>query len=158
MLQKCYSRDASKFDICVLILTVIVNNSKNKKIQQNEQSPLTSNRWKWNKDNDKWRRKSRSFLVFIIICFVCVSKLLFFRFMCMFCRSLFVLLYVFFWPLCFLFFFDIRILITPLVSSSSSSGSVIDWLFNFPYLEFWIYSWRDNFDKRLFGMCLFAKI
>jgi hypothetical protein len=38
----------------------------------------------------------------------------------MFCRSLFVLLYFFFWPLCCLFFFDIRILIAPLVSSSSS--------------------------------------
>ena len=32
-----------------------------------------------------------------------------------FCRSLFVLLYFFFWPLCCLFFFDIRILIAPLV-------------------------------------------
>ena len=40
--------------------------------------------------------------------------------MCMFCRSLFVLLFIFFWPLCCLFFFDQRILITPLVSSSSS--------------------------------------
>ena len=30
-----------------------------------------------------------------------------------FCRSLFVFLYFFFWPLCCLFFFDIRILITP---------------------------------------------
>jgi hypothetical protein len=38
----------------------------------------------------------------------------------MFCRSLFVLLYFFFWPLCCLSFFDIRILITPLVSSNSS--------------------------------------
>ena len=37
----------------------------------------------------------------------------------MFCRSLFVLLSFFFWPLCCLFF-DLRILITPLVSSSSS--------------------------------------
>jgi hypothetical protein len=36
------------------------------------------------------------------------------------CRSLFVLLYCFFWPLCCLFFFDIRILITPLLSSKSS--------------------------------------
>jgi hypothetical protein len=36
----------------------------------------------------------------------------------MFCRSLFVLLSCFFWPLCFLFFFDLRILITPLVSSN----------------------------------------
>ena len=34
----------------------------------------------------------------------------------MFCRSLFVLLSFFFWPLCCLFFFDIRILITSLVS------------------------------------------
>jgi hypothetical protein len=41
-------------------------------------------------------------------------------FMCMFCRSLFVLLYFFFWPLCCLFFFDLRILITPLVSLNSS--------------------------------------
>jgi hypothetical protein len=32
---------------------------------------------------------------------------------------LFVLLYFFFWPLCYLFF-DLRILITPLVSSNSS--------------------------------------
>jgi hypothetical protein len=43
-----------------------------------------------------------------------------FSVMCMFCRSLFVLLYSFFWPLCCLFFFDLRILITPLVSSNSS--------------------------------------
>ena len=43
-----------------------------------------------------------------------------FSFMCVFCRSLFVLLYFFFWPLCCLFFFDIWILITPLVSLSSS--------------------------------------
>ena len=40
--------------------------------------------------------------------------------MCMFCRSLFVLLYFFFWQLCFRFFFDLRILISPLVSSNSS--------------------------------------
>jgi hypothetical protein len=40
-----------------------------------------------------------------------------FSFICMFCWSLFVLLYFFFWPLCCLFFFVIRILITPLVSS-----------------------------------------
>jgi hypothetical protein len=33
---------------------------------------------------------------------------------------LFVLLYFFFWPLCCLFFLDIQILITPLISSSSS--------------------------------------
>ena len=36
----------------------------------------------------------------------------------------FVLFYFFFWPLCCLFFFDIRILITPLVSSNSSCDSV----------------------------------
>ena len=38
----------------------------------------------------------------------------------MFCWSLFVLLYFFFWPLCCLFFFDIQILIATLVSSNSS--------------------------------------
>jgi hypothetical protein len=38
-----------------------------------------------------------------------------FSFICMFSRSLFVLLYFFFWPLCCLFF-DIQIMITPLVS------------------------------------------
>ena len=43
-----------------------------------------------------------------------------FSFICMFCWSLFVLLYFFFWPLCCLFFFDIRILIAPLVSSNYS--------------------------------------
>ena len=49
---------------------------------------------------------------------------------CMFCRSLFVLLYFFFWPLCCLFFFfDIRFLITPLVSSNSS----LPYIFEFHY-------------------------
>ena len=43
-----------------------------------------------------------------------------FGFICIFCRSLFVFLYFFFWPLCCLFFFDIGILINPLVSSNSS--------------------------------------
>ena len=39
---------------------------------------------------------------------------------CMFCRSLFVLLYFFFWPLCCLFFIDLRLLVSPLVSPYSS--------------------------------------
>jgi hypothetical protein len=43
----------------------------------------------------------------------------------MLCRSLFVLLYFFFWPLCWLFFFDIRILIAPLVSSNSSYLEIV---------------------------------
>ena len=43
-----------------------------------------------------------------------------FSFMCMFCRSLFVLLPFYFWPLFCLFFFDLRIPITPLVSSNSA--------------------------------------
>jgi hypothetical protein len=47
-----------------------------------------------------------------------------FSFICMLCRSLFVLLSFFLWPLCCLFFFDIRILIAPLVSSISSSTQV----------------------------------
>jgi hypothetical protein len=48
-----------------------------------------------------------------------------FSFMCMFCRSLFVLLYFFFWPLCCLFFFDLRILITPSLVSSKSFSKVL---------------------------------
>ena len=40
--------------------------------------------------------------------------------MWMFCKWLFVLFSFFFWPLCCLFFFDLWILITPLVSSNSS--------------------------------------
>jgi len=52
--------------------------------------------------------------------FTPVSCYSIFSFMCIFCRSLFVLLYFFFWPLCCLFFCDLRILITPLVSSNSS--------------------------------------
>jgi hypothetical protein len=43
-----------------------------------------------------------------------------FSFMSMFCRSLFVLSCYFFRPLCCMFFFDIQLLITPLVSSHSS--------------------------------------
>ena len=41
-------------------------------------------------------------------------------FMCMFCISLFVLFYFFFWPSCCRFFFDLRILTTPLISSNSN--------------------------------------
>ena len=43
-----------------------------------------------------------------------------FSFMCMFYKLLFVLLSFFVWSLCCLFFFDLRIMITPLISSRSS--------------------------------------
>ena len=45
-------------------------------------------------------------------------------------RCLFVCLYVFFWPLCCLFFFDIRILINLLVSSNSSSTLILECIYN----------------------------
>ena len=48
------------------------------------------------------------------------SYYLIFSFIWMFCRSLFVLLYCVCWSLHCLFFSDIRILITPVVSSNSS--------------------------------------
>ena len=48
---------------------------------------------------------------------VCVTRSL--VFCVVFCRSLFVLLSLFTWPLCCLFF-DLRIIITPLISSNSS--------------------------------------
>ena len=50
----------------------------------------------------------------------------------MFCRLLFVLLGFFFWPLCCLFFFDIRFLITTLVSSNSSCKIRQD---NLPWIQ-----------------------
>ena len=59
-----------------------------------------------------------------------------FSLICTFCRWLFVLLYFFFWSLCCLFFFDVRILIAPLVSSNSSF--IIDYLsyeHNFSYID-----------------------
>ena len=37
----------------------------------------------------------------------------------MFCISLFIILYFIFWPFCFMIFLDLRILITPLLSSNS---------------------------------------
>ena len=44
------------------------------------------------------------------------SRCSIFSFLCMCCKSLFVLLYFFLWPLCCLSFYYLRILITPLVS------------------------------------------
>jgi hypothetical protein len=71
-------------------------------------------------------------------------------FMCMFCRSLSVLLYFFFWPLCCLFFFDIRILITPLVTSYSSIDIVILW---YNLLISWLYFviFYSQIEKRIFS-------
>ena len=55
--------------------------------------------------------------------FQCGSCFSIYGFICMLCRLLFVLLYFFFRRLCCRFLFDIRILITPLVSSNSSQYS-----------------------------------
>ena len=55
----------------------------------------------------------------------------------MFCRSLLALLSFFLWPLCCLFFFDIRILITPLVSSNSSCEAIIWHLWYLPQITGW---------------------
>ena len=57
-----------------------------------------------------WCMFCRSLFVLLYIFFLAI----------VFCKSLFVLLYIFCWPLCCLLFFDIRILLTPLVSSNSS--------------------------------------
>jgi len=70
-----------------------------------------------------------------------------FSFMCMFCRPLFVLLYFFFWELCCLFFYALRILITPLVSSNSSyigfwncSDHIVFIIFFFSFYSYFCYS------------------
>jgi hypothetical protein len=72
-------------------------------------------------------------------------------FCAMFCRSLFVLLYFFFWPLCCVPFFDLLLLITQLVSSDYTIG--IFWLHNWYLLItllvssdytigiFWLHNW-----------------
>ena len=73
----------------------------------------------------------------------------------MFCRSLFVLLYFFMWPLYCPFFFDLRILITLLVSSNSPwkkaiwSGGGSEWLisiyiYNIKMLTFNFKSYLQN--------------
>jgi hypothetical protein len=53
----------------------------------------------------------------------------------MFCRSLFALLPLFFWPLCCLSSFYLRILITPLVSSNSLNLNL--WIC-FINMHFWV--------------------
>ena len=58
-------------------------------------------------------------------CVVCSSSIYGFWLPLWYLQTLLVILYFFFWPLCFLFFFDIRILITPLVSSNSSCPFVL---------------------------------
>ena len=62
-----------------------------------------------------------------------------FSFMCMFCRSLFVLLYVFLWSLCCLFFFVIQIMNTP---SNSSYGQTL--LHNAVHLTLFFWIWTHN--------------
>jgi hypothetical protein len=79
----------------------------------------------FDKSNATWSKKCLPFRntrirpwFFVISCYSIFS------FICMFSKSLFVLLCFFFWPLCCLFFFDLRLLITPLVSSNSSYDHV----------------------------------
>jgi hypothetical protein len=53
----------------------------------------------------------------------------------LFCSSLFVLLSLFFWPLCCLFVFNLRLLITLLASSNYSSNLFIHYNFLFCEVE-----------------------
>ena len=64
---------------------------------------------------------SRLHLVFFLLCIFVINIILaWLSFMCMFCRSLFVLFSFFFWPMWFLFFVDLRIRMT------HSNSSFID--------------------------------
>jgi hypothetical protein len=75
----------------------------------------------------------------------------FYSFMCMFCRSLFVLLYFFVWPLCCLFF-DLWVLITPLYLQALHF--LFKW-FTWVYIAYLVYAlfefkivcyyWKKNF-------------
>ena len=78
---------------------------------------------------------------------VCVAQSL--VFCVVFCRSLFVLLYIFFCALCSLFFFDLRILITPLVSSNSSLKSYLQNCIQSNYSCFYP-SDANVYDSKLF--------
>jgi hypothetical protein len=60
-------------------------------------------------------------------CMFCRSLFVLLDPTCMFCRSLFVLFSFFFCPLCCLSFFDLQILIIPLLSSNSSYFQEIAW-------------------------------
>ena len=86
-------------------------------------------------------------------CIQWCSRYSIFSFIRMFCRLLFVLFYFFFWPLCCLFLFDIRILITPLVSSNSSSASlecIVSW-----YTVFYLYIDSQQLCGRLYYIVLY---
>ena len=78
-----------------------------------------------------------------------------FSFICMFSRSLFVLLYFFFWLLCCLFF-NIRFLITPLVTSNSSCElqKIVSAL---NIVEGWYFVIVNHFEKVLLNSFLFFK-
>jgi hypothetical protein len=75
----------------------------------------------------------------------------------MFCRSLFVFLSFFIWPLCCLSF-DLPILITPLVSSNSFEGNIDTGMLKVYYKETNTQSWRRadkyriKYDLKLYVM------
>jgi hypothetical protein len=93
---------------------------------------------------------------------VCVTRI--FSFICMFCRSLFVLLLFFLCPLCCLFFFDIRILITPLVSLPIALSVLLRYTdSDYPFGIFWSLGCLFLFDIRILittlvsvGHCVFC--
>ena len=68
-----------------------------------------------------------------------------FVFCVVFCISLFVLLYFLFWPLCCLFFFDLRTLITPLVSSNSSC-KILRRKCKSPIIQARLKKWKTKFN------------
>ena len=74
-------------------------------------------------------------------------------YMCMLCRSLFVLFSYFFWPLCCMYFFDLQILITSPLGSSDSSCRV---LHIHKFLQYHISSLPSQ--KTFFLICFFYYI
>ena len=72
--------------------------------------------------------------------------------MCMFCRSLFVLLYFFFWPLCCMLFFDIRILITPSYLQTLPSMLLLHIFWNCSYSGIFCFSLYCN----VFCCCVYV--
>ena len=73
-----------------------------------------------------------------------------------FCRSLFVLLYFFFWPLFCLLYFDLRILITPLVSPNYSYTMTIKFIVSYHFTIVWNIATKNNINYAKFQNVLIA--
>jgi hypothetical protein len=69
------------------------------------------------------------------------------------CRSLFVLLSFFIWSLCCLAFFDLQILITPLVSKLCLLTISLSYVENLLYIAVSIFGSKENTNGKITSPC-----